>query len=229
MQSLDVKRPQLFPQPRSVSLSSNSSKKHSPRGFNSQTYHDSSTEPDEEMALCNCGISNKNRIIGGVDTKPHEFPWQVGLVYPHNPKPFCGGSIITSQHILTAAHCTAGSKPSDMNVLLGEHDINHSTAEIHRIIEINDHPDYNKNKNMHFDISILTMDYRIIFNQRMRPVCLPYDSSYTYTKRKAKVTGWGLLVEGGTENDLSSVLQKVDLTVLENSDCYRKYGGSIGR
>lgn len=41
---------------------------------------------------------------------------------------FCGGSIITPWHILTAAHCTHGKDGSDIAVIVGGHDITNSKA-----------------------------------------------------------------------------------------------------
>ena len=62
---------------------------------------------------CQCGIANSKKnedvqayIINGQETKRNEFPWQVALVKAGFHNPFCGGSIISDKHILTAAHCT---------------------------------------------------------------------------------------------------------------------------
>ena len=41
-------------------------------------------------------------IVGGVEAKPHSIPWQVYLDFG------CGGTLISSQHVVTAAHCTDG-------------------------------------------------------------------------------------------------------------------------
>lgn len=45
------------------------------------------------------------RIIGGNETAPHAYPFQVGLVIDGTS--FCGGSLISKNFVLTAAHCTS--------------------------------------------------------------------------------------------------------------------------
>ena len=59
-----------------------------------------------------CGIitgRSPDRIVGGEDAKPNEFPWQVSWRYinPSTEKDqhICGGSIIDDNYIVTAAHC----------------------------------------------------------------------------------------------------------------------------
>jgi len=56
---------------------------------------------------CKCGISpmGNTKIVGGVDASIEEVPWQVALVDKGDSVPFCGGSILSSKTILTAAHC----------------------------------------------------------------------------------------------------------------------------
>merc|ERR1719422_1312307 len=83
------------------------------------------TQSSSSGSKCVCGLANKgkNRIVGGVVTEANEYPWQVGLVNTQGKTPFCGGTLISSQHVLTAAHCTAGKQTIDIEILLGEHDI----------------------------------------------------------------------------------------------------------
>uniref|UniRef100_A0A8D8YK17 Serine protease hepsin n=1 Tax=Cacopsylla melanoneura TaxID=428564 RepID=A0A8D8YK17_9HEMI len=54
--------------------------------------------------------SSSKKVVGGEITERGQLPWQVGLYRKpidadDDFKLFCGGSIITKQHILTAAHC----------------------------------------------------------------------------------------------------------------------------
>merc|ERR1712241_284857 len=63
---------------------------------------------------CQCcvkGGAANGRIVGGQETEEHEYPWQVGLVSRNGRTPWCGGTLISSTHVLTAAHCTEGEKP----------------------------------------------------------------------------------------------------------------------
>uniref|UniRef100_A0A8C0IVF2 Peptidase S1 domain-containing protein n=1 Tax=Chelonoidis abingdonii TaxID=106734 RepID=A0A8C0IVF2_CHEAB len=58
-----------------------------------------------------CGLSRKNatpagRIVGGSAALVKEWPWQVSLQVQGSH--VCGGSIITREWIVTAAHCVEG-------------------------------------------------------------------------------------------------------------------------
>ena len=46
-------------------------------------------------------------IVGGCEAKPHSIPWQVALLA--NGEKHCGGTLISTQHVITAAHCTEGN------------------------------------------------------------------------------------------------------------------------
>ena len=46
-----------------------------------------------------------SRIVSGWDADEGEWPWIAALL--NNGRQFCGGSLISRKHILTAAHCVA--------------------------------------------------------------------------------------------------------------------------
>ena len=49
----------------------------------------------------------------------NEYPWQAALKQSSNSLPFCGGSIITSKMVLTAAHCKTSI--ASFRVHVGDH------------------------------------------------------------------------------------------------------------
>ena len=65
---------------------------------------------------CECGLANgHSEIFGGVEAKPHEYPWNVYV------NEGCGGSLISKQHVLTAAHCVdGGGRPESLRLMLGK-------------------------------------------------------------------------------------------------------------
>ncbi|MCH1927678.1 trypsin-like serine protease, partial [Shewanella sp. C31] len=58
---------------------------------------------------CECGKRNTGRIYGGTPTKKNEYPW-MAAIEDEDKDHYCGGSVITERHILTAAHCVWGVK-----------------------------------------------------------------------------------------------------------------------
>lgn len=52
----------------------------------------------------NCGIQGDDRISKGEVAKPFEYPW-MALLQDRSGKFVCGGTLISSRYVLTAAHC----------------------------------------------------------------------------------------------------------------------------
>ncbi len=52
-------------------------------------------------------------IVGGYEANPNSIPWQVGLIDTSwsTCQLGCGGTLVSPQHVITAAHCTVGKLP----------------------------------------------------------------------------------------------------------------------
>merc|ERR1712095_247636 len=51
-------------------------------------------------------LNQGDKIVGGEEAKPHEFPWQVSLRRKSDNFHFCGGSVLNENTVISAAHCT---------------------------------------------------------------------------------------------------------------------------
>merc|ERR1719273_375231 len=173
-------------------------------------------------SICQCGKKGgqaNGRIVGGKETEVHEYPWQVGLVSRNGRTPWCGGTLISPTHVMTAAHCTQTSA-SSIRVLLGEHSIADSDFNRVDVAEIINHPNYNSQTTDN-DYAILRLSSPVAFTNQVSPACLPADLSATYAGVLATVTGWGTLSSGGNQ---PTALQEVDVTVTTNAVCNQAYG-----
>ena len=189
----------------------------------------------DEPSQCSCGVPNRaSRIVGGEETMANEYPWQVcliqvwltielqyskvGLVFSGDPAPFCGGSVLSSKTILTAAHCTAYHDES-FQVLVGEHDLTKEDGQQRvEVCSIEQHQDYSHPDH---DLSILTLCSPLQMSRSVSPVCLPPFPPSSYTGVVATVSGWGW-------RDYSDIsrpdrLMEVNVTVIDNTECHGEY------
>eukprot|EP00092_Neocalanus_flemingeri_P002808 GFUD01003005.1.p1 GENE.GFUD01003005.1~~GFUD01003005.1.p1 ORF type:complete len:431 (+),score=120.40 GFUD01003005.1:238-1530(+) len=187
---------------------------------------DSTTPTPPPSSECKCGVPNRgNKIVGGVETLIHEYPWQAGLADPGEDIPFCGGAIISSDTIITAAHCTIDESVSSFEVLIADHDVSIDDGQERiKVCNKTEHPNYNGNTQDH-DLSILTLCTPITFRKDASPVCLPSQSGPSYDGMVSTVTGWGTNSSGTLFQP--NELMKVDVTTIDNTECNTAYSGGI--
>merc|ERR1711892_1186090 len=78
-----------------------------------------------------CGIEGPpagDRIVGGIEAEENQWPRQVALFI--DDAWFCGGSLISENYVLTAAHCVDGA--SYFDVMAGAHNVRYA-SEPHRV------------------------------------------------------------------------------------------------
>lgn len=61
--------------------------------------------------------------MGGNETGVNEYPMMAGLVDPFQRDVYCGATIISQRHVLTAAHCLTDKNTNNVGVLVGDHDL----------------------------------------------------------------------------------------------------------
>ena len=121
------------------------------------------------------GISIVEAIIGGESVlNPHEFPWMVGV---RTKSGKCGGSIITKNLVMTAAHCLFNSKnelDKDVSILFGHSDISSALIKRQRVESILVHPQHG-NKKYYNDVALLRLSKDLEFDNTVQPIALSND------------------------------------------------------
>ena len=186
---------------------------------------------------CTCGVANVpnrvNRIVGGSESAENKYPWMISVM-TRGAMHRCGGSLISRQHVITAAHCVVSggkiSPPSTFTVSLGEHDFSITNATRVSISEIIPHPKYmidddgNSHKDglSHYDIAVLKLSSPILFTQNIGPVCLPAHTMGNHAGKDGVITGWGKTESGQG----SPFLKEANVTILTNKDCNKAFGAT---
>merc|ERR1712106_719560 len=170
-----------------------------------------------------CGLENPgmDKIVGGHEAAENEWPWQVALLI--DDAWFRGGSIISENYVLTAAHCVDGA--SYFDVMAGAHNVR-DASEPHRV-EVTSfngwtHPQWNT-QDLSNDLALIELPSPMEFNDYISPSCMTMAGDTAVEGDLVTVTGWGK--PSDSAGGISPVLRMVsDLPVITNSDCNDVYG-----
>lgn len=161
------------------------------------------------------------RIVGGMIAREGSWPWQLSL--RNDDGVLCGGSILSSQWIITAAHCVEGRlSGSSWSVHAGRFRLNGNEANL-QIVQVQNviqHPAYNPSNNDN-DVALMQIAGSFTLNDYVQPVCLgmtmPAAGTFCY------ITGWG--VTQGTGGD--GYLKQALVPLISRNQCGQWYGGGI--
>lgn len=139
----------------------------------------------------------QTRIVNGAVADEYQFPW-FASIRSHTAdglQSICGGSIISADRVLTAAHCTHGYVALTLGFGSTNIDMPRVTMSAASTVE---HPRYNA-ENLNFDIAVVRLPQRLPFSAHIQAIRMPsrHQSAggFFYTQM-ARVCGYGRASDG---------------------------------
>jgi secreted trypsin-like serine protease len=212
-----------------VGRPTNNSKNHN----NNNTSNNSSNGNQSTIMFlaepCECGcpaISPKitSRIINGEAAILNSWPWQLLLIqfsYEGVPRVYCGASLITPKHVLTAAHCVFGLSPRYIGVIPRLHVFNTSSwsRDVAYMAErIYVHESFDDRSGVD-DVAVIRLRTPIPLDDDVSLICLaPANMSGQKLVQGEELiaTGWGVVER--INRSVPNVLKQVRLQFVPQTD-----------
>ncbi|XP_055389322.1 uncharacterized protein LOC129618542 [Condylostylus longicornis] len=172
-------------------------------------------------------------ISSGTKANIIQVPWHVGI-YANNTQivptiqQVCGGTIIHSNIIISAAHCVYDRSknkllsPSSYLVGAGKTYRTYEIAEEYdhfaKVIDLHIPPNYHPSE-IYNDIAILILDHHLKYTSHIKPICIDWESFNNQDIKAGTqgiIAGWGAT----SKDDIQSTeLLIANFTTVTNNEC----------
>jgi len=156
------------------------------------------------------------RIINGILAPETRYPYSASLQY--NTQHFCGGTLVSPNLVITAAHCT--STPT--KITLGRYDLDSPTDydyEVMDVVDIIVHPQYDESV-VENDIAILVIER----DSKHPYIQINTNNESPIDEEKLIVMGWGDIDSSEYGQETSDRLRQTDVWYMTNSKCEESDG-----
>merc|ERR1712179_203697 len=172
----------------------------------------------------------ESRIVGGGLADSGEWPWQVSLQLRQffNFAHICGGSIINSKWVVTAAHCVDGQSRTSLRIKAGVNTASSSDGQVKSIKTVIMHGQYSSSTGGYpNDIALLELDSPLTLNDFVKTVPMPSSKDQNFEGNSdCWITGWGKL--SGSHSSGSDILYEARMPTISNSECRSRWTGITG-
>lgn len=159
--------------------------------------------------------TNEASVVGGLEAPINGHPF---LVHVDAGRFDCGGSLISRDWVLTAAHCVDGIATGDVSVRVGEHSLgrvepSEATISAQRVVV---HPSYSPST-LDNDIALIELSTPATLSDRVQTIRL--NRRRRSTSGNIRVIGWGRNFVGNRTPDIAQtdVPLQVDLPIVTSS------------
>ncbi|XP_039298380.1 serine protease gd [Nilaparvata lugens] len=185
----------------------------------------------EDNEECGRAIKVNPLIIGGSSIERGSWPWLVAvyMIDALGIKFHCSGTLITSKHVITAAHCVSHDSTGVLTedsvfIYLGKFNLKQWTepgSVLKPATKISIHPDYNRST-YSADIAVIEFEAMKAWTNNIRPACLWSRTSKIepFLGQTGMIAGWGHNIASAEKLQIPHSLQ---VPVVSQEECIRSF------